>query len=100
MESLANDADPVLGLTLQGTVTSDGSVYNIYRTERVNATSIMGTNTFSQYWSIHQSTRSAGFVTISNHFTAWAAVGMPLGELGYQIIATEGHSGGGSGSDF
>jgi endo-1,4-beta-xylanase len=45
-------------------------------------------------------TRSAGSVTISNHFTAWAAVGMPLGVLGYQIIATEGHSGGSSGSDF
>jgi endo-1,4-beta-xylanase len=55
----------------------------------------MGT---SQYWSIQQSTRSAGFVTISNHFNAWVAVGMPLRELGYQIIATEGHSGGGSGS--
>jgi endo-1,4-beta-xylanase len=80
MESLTNDADPVLGLTLQGTVTSDGPVYNnIYRTERVNATSIMGTTTFSQYSSIHKSTRSAGFVTISNHFTAWVAVGMPLG---------------------
>ncbi|KAJ7814382.1 concanavalin A-like lectin/glucanase domain-containing protein, partial [Mycena olivaceomarginata] len=98
IESLASDVDPAFGLTLQDTVTSDGSVYNIYRTERVNATSIMGIATFSQYWSIRQSTRSAGFVTIANHFNAWAAVGMPLGELGYQIIATEGHSGGGSGS--
>ncbi|KAJ7814422.1 glycoside hydrolase family 11 protein [Mycena olivaceomarginata] len=87
IESLASDVDPAFGLTLQGTVTSDGSVYNIYRTERVNATSIMGIATFSQYWSIRQSTRSAGFVTIANHFNAWAA-----------IIATEGHSGGGSGS--
>ncbi|KAJ7340879.1 concanavalin A-like lectin/glucanase domain-containing protein [Mycena albidolilacea] len=98
IESLASDVDPAFGLTLQGTVTSDSSVYKIYRTERVNATSIMGIATFSQYWSIRQSTRSAGFVTIANHFNAWAAVGMPLGELSYQIIATEGHSGGGSGS--
>ncbi|KAF7351939.1 Endo-1,4-beta-xylanase [Mycena venus] len=96
IENLANDVNPALGLTLQGTVTSDGSVYQIYETRRVNATSITGIATFSQYWSIRQSTRSTGFVTIANHFNAWAAAGMPLGELGYQIVATEGHSGNGS----
>ncbi|KAJ7692391.1 concanavalin A-like lectin/glucanase domain-containing protein [Mycena rosella] len=83
IESLASDVDPVLGLTLQGTVTSDGSVYNMYKTQHVNATSIMGTSTFSQCWSIRQSTRGDGFVTIANHFNAWAAVGMPLGNWGY-----------------
>ncbi|KAJ6543233.1 concanavalin A-like lectin/glucanase domain-containing protein [Mycena vulgaris] len=88
IENPASDVDPVLGLTLQGTVTSDGY--------RVNATSIMGTSPFSQYWSIRRSSRSTGFVTTANHFNAWAAAGMPLGELGYQIVATEGHSGSGS----
>ncbi|KAJ7466267.1 putative endo-1,4-beta-xylanase B precursor [Mycena galericulata] len=97
IETLANDDDPVPGLALQGTVNSDGSVYNIYKTQRVNASSILGASTnFSQYWSIRQSARINGFVTVANHFNAWAAVGMPLGKFGYQIIATEGHSRNGS----
>ncbi|KAJ7439048.1 putative endo-1,4-beta-xylanase B precursor, partial [Mycena galericulata] len=97
IETLANDDDPVPGLALKGTVNSDCSVYNIYKTQRVDASSILGASTnFSQYWSIRPSARINGYVTVANHFNAWAAVGMPLGKFGYQIIATEGHSRSGS----
>lgn len=81
---------------LQGTITSDGGTYEVYRVPRTGP-SIDGNNTtFTQYWSVRTERRESGTITVGNHFTAWDGYGMTLGEMYEVSMTVEGYMSSGS----
>jgi len=70
--------------TLMGTFRADGSVYQIHKSTRTNAPSIDGTRTFTQYFSVRQTPRKSGTISITEHFKKWEELGMILGNL-YEV---------------
>ncbi|KAK6544216.1 hypothetical protein TWF694_000919 [Orbilia ellipsospora] len=84
--------------TLKGSFTSDGATYNIYTNTRTNEPSILGTSTFQQYISVRTSGTASGTVTVQNHFSKWASMGLNLGTMNFQVISVESWQGSGSAS--
>ena len=82
--------------TLYGMLDSDGGTYEIWQKQRTDAPSIIGTATFQQYWSIRTKMHCGGTITTGNHFQAWEAAGLPLGDQTSMVLAVEGQAGGGS----
>ena len=83
-----------------GSVTVDGSSYDILTHTQVNQPAITGGNaTFVQFWSLRTTARQCGHISITEHFRAWAAIGLTLGNMVEAKLLVE--AGGGTGSiDF
>lgn len=76
---VASDGTP---RTSVGTLTADGETYDVWMKTRTNKPAITGDNmTFDQYFSIRRSARQCGTISVSEHFSKWVEMGLPLGDL-------------------
>ncbi len=96
VESFGTWEPPGSSATSKGTITVDGSTYKVYTSQRVNQPSIEGTATFTQFWSVRTSKRASGTVSVTDHFNAWANMGMTLGKFHECSMAVEGYQSSGN----
>jgi hypothetical protein len=90
---------PTAGGALKGSFNVDGGTYKIYTHTQTNQPSIHGTTTFVQFFSIRQTARQCGHISITEHFKQWSSLGMTLGKMYEAKLLVE--AGGGNGSiDF
>jgi endo-1,4-beta-xylanase len=83
--------------TKMGTFTVDGGTYDVYQHTQVNQPSVTGAlATFPQFFSVRQTARQCGQVSITEHYKEWASLGMTLGKMVEAKILIE--VGGGAGS--
>lgn len=88
---------PTAGGTLKDTFTVDGAKYKIYTHQQVNQPSIHGnSSTFMQYFSVRQTARQCGHISLTTHFDKWKALGLNLGKMYEAKLLVE--VGGGTGS--
>lgn len=99
VEDWFGNGPPTGGGTLKGTFNVDGGTYKVYTHTQTNQPSIHGTATFPQYFSVRQTARQCGHISLTEHFKQWASMGLNLGKMYEAKILIE--AGGGVGSiDF
>jgi len=68
-----------------GSYTLDGATYKVIKNTRYNSPSIDGNGkTFTQFFSIRQTPRKSGTISVTEHFKQWTALGMDLGTSMYE----------------
>jgi len=93
------DTSPITTSTTKGSVVGsfmmDDAYYKVVKNIRNNQPSIEGTKTFAQYFSIRQTPRQCGTISITEHFKQWESMGLPLGNMYEAKFLVE--AGGGTG---
>ena len=75
----ASDGTP---RTHVGVITVDGDTYDLWKRTKTNAPAITGDNQpFDQYFSVRQTARQCGHISVSEHFSQWTSLGLQLGKL-------------------
>lgn len=65
-----------------GNFDADGETYDVWTKLRENKPAITGdSETFLQYFSIRQTARQCGTISVSEHFQQWEQLGLSLGKL-------------------
>ena len=84
--------------TNKGTADIDGGKYTLYtrNTTGTGGSKCPGTSQWLQFYSVRQTARSCGQISLTKHFDAWKAAGMALGKMDQAQILLE--VGGGQGS--
>jgi len=91
---IASDGTP---RTSVGTIVVDGDTYDVWTKLRENKPAITGdSETFEQYFSIRRNARQCGRISISEHFTKWNDLGLPLGRLHEAKLLIEAQNNSGS----
>jgi endo-1,4-beta-xylanase len=79
--------------TSEGSITVDGDAYDVWKHTQTNKPAITGDNeTFDQYFSIRQTARQCGHISISEHFSQWATLGLQVGDLEEAKLLVEAQS--------
>ena len=71
-----------------GTVTVNGGTYDIYVLNKIFHNPALN---YQQYYSVRQQKRTCGIVSVSEHFKAWEALGMKLGNFNEIDFYVEGY---------
>ena len=88
--------NPASNAEKKGTFEVDGGTYDVYTHTQVNQPSIEGNQTFPQYFSIRQTARQCGHISISEHFKQWGTLGLNLGKMYEAKLLVEAMSGSGT----
>jgi endo-1,4-beta-xylanase len=80
-----------------GTLVADGETYDVWKKTRTNKPAITGpSETFDQYFSIRRTARQCGTISVSEHFSKWEEMGLPLGKFHEVKLLLEAQNNGGT----